>query len=269
MIHKIYRDDEVIVAVDGYPYTVSVDSPVYDDVCIAIENDDEEELRMLLSTKGKSVKLYAQLAEHGIEESDGEFTYKGNPIAMDLNDYLLASLDSGQARPIIRFIERLFENPSHDTRSRLFTFMEHNRMPLDEDGRFLAFKGVRADYRDKHTGTIDNSPGVTVPRMSWSEVDTDPTNHCSRGYHACSKDYLNDFWYNASDRVVSVAIGPEDVGSIPLDYDGAKLRCRQYTVVADVTDAYTKDTANVTLRSKINPNWDDDYSEQCCSADRW
>jgi len=266
MIHTIYRDDEVIVAVDGYPYTVSVDNPRYEDVCLAIENDDEEELRMLLSTKAQGTRLYTQLTEYGIEEHEGDFTYKGNPIAMDLNDYLLAALDSGEGKPVIRFIQRLFENPNHDTRERLFAFMEQNKMPLDNEGRFLAFKGVRADYKDKHSGKIDNSPGVTVPRMLWSEVDTNTEITCSRGYHACSKEYLNDFWYADGDRVVSVAIAPEDVGAIPKDYNGAKLRCRQYEVLADVTDVYIKDTAGAKLHSKINP---DQSYESDWYDDRW
>ena len=248
MIHTIYRDDEVIVTSKGYPYSIPIDDPRYDDVCEAIQTQNEAWLDTLLSIKQRANTLTRDLALEGIEEVDGEYTYKGNPIAMDLTDYLHAALDSNEYMPIVRFIQRLFKNPSHDTRQRLFAFMEKNKMPLASNGCFLAFKGVAESYYDKHTGTVYNGPGVTVPRMSWDEVDTNPANTCSRGYHACSKDYLS-VWVSSGDRVVSVSIDPADVAAIPDDYDGAKLRCRQYTVIADITEQYLAELDKITLHT--------------------
>ena len=195
----------------------------------------------MVSVRGRANTLHSQLSAAGIDRSeDGHYTYLGNTLSIDLSEYMLACIDRGDSEAIIKFIKRLYENPSHDTRTRLFEFMDRNKMPIDNSGRFLAFKVVNSDYTDKHTRTIDNHPGITVPRMDWSEVDTDPTVTCSRGYHACSIDYL-DFFFGHDDRVVSVAIGPEDVGAIPDDYDGAKLRCRQYHVVKDITEQYKRD----------------------------
>lgn len=255
MIHTIYRDDEVIVTSNGYPYAVSIDDKRYDDVCQAIQDKDEAALNVLLSIKQRANTMIRDLALEGIEENkNDEYTYKGNLIAMDLTDYLRAALDSNEYMPIVRFIQRLFNNPSFDTRERLFAFMEKNKMPIDNNGYFLAFKGVAETYMDKYTGTVYNGPGTTVPRMSWDEVDTNPANTCSRGYHACSKDYLNG-WVSSGDRVVSVSIDPADVASIPDDYDGAKLRCRQYTVIADITEQYNAEHEKITLHSPggINP----------------
>src|SRR5574343_220261 len=248
MIHSIYREDELIVALNGVPYVISIDDPRYDNIYEALEEKDEAALIDLLNNKRRFSTLVNTLAEEGIEEHYGSYSYKGNPINMDLADYLRAALDSNNVLPIIKFIQRLFKNPSQDTRDRLFTFMEKNKMPIDENGHFLAFKGVAANYYDKHTGTVYNGPGVTVPLMEWDEVDTNPNNTCSRGYHACSKDYL-DGWVHAGDRVVSVSIDPADVASIPVDYDGAKLRCRQYTVLADITDQYMAEKQETVLRT--------------------
>jgi hypothetical protein len=246
MIHTIYREDEIIVALNGMPYTVDVEDPRYDDIFEAIENDDEEKLISLLSTKGRTVNLRNDLSADGIECTGGAYTYKGNPLPMDLTDYIMSAMDRGNTKPIVQFVQRLYENPNYDTRIRLFEFMERNKMPIDNDGRFLAFKVVTSDYMDKHTQSVSNSVSTTVPRKAWSDVDTDPTVHCSRGYHACSLSYITSF-FNTGDRIVSVAIAPEDVGSIPDDYDGAKLRCRQYEVMADITDSYLADTANVRI----------------------
>lgn len=253
-MHIIFRDDEVIIALNGFPYTVSVDDSRYDDVCDAIDEHDEQLLETLLSKKQAAFKMYDVLEEKGIEEDGiGNYTYMGTPIAMNLTDYLRVALDNEQYMPIVKFIQRLYENPNHDTRMRLFEFMEKNKLPIDDDGCFLAFKVVQSNYKDKHTGKVDNSPGISLKKLSWSEVDTNPENTCSRGYHACSNDYLSSF-YSSGDRVVSVSIAPEDVGSIPDDYNNAKLRCRGYTVVADITDQYIREQEYIQMRGgAVNP----------------
>lgn len=250
MIHFIKRAEEVVIAIDGVPYTCKADAPNYEAVLEALAAKDEPSLLELLSIKGRATTMLTDLASEGIEEVEGHYYYKGNRLEFGLSEYLYAALKTGDYGAVVRFIQRLFENPSNDTRQRLFTFMEKNKLPIDSEGRFLAFKAVTSDYKDKHTRTINNAVGVTVPRMSWSEVDTDPTNHCSRGYHACSRDYIvggGAFFYSGDDRVVAVAIAPEDVGSIPDDYNGAKLRCRQYEVLSDITDSVIAEQENVRI----------------------
>lgn len=258
MIPCIFRDDEVVVVLDNYPYIVSVDDPRYEAVAEAIDEEDEELLLNLLSSKQKSSRILSGLEEEGIEYSEGMYSYKGNAIAMDLNDYLTAAMDNGgSVAPIVNFIKNLYENPNHDTRMRLFGFIEQNKMPLMDDGRFIAFKGVGADYYDKHSHTVDHTPGKYIQPKSWSDVDTDNTVTCSRGYHACAKEYL-DSWYAGSDRIVSVAINPADVGAIPDDYNQAKLRCRHYEVLADITDKFNAEKSNAALGGdlRVSPTRD-------------
>jgi hypothetical protein len=250
MIHFIKRAEEVVIAIDGVPYVCRAEAPNYEAVLEALADRDEETLVDLLSIKGKADSMLTDLAVEGIEEVDGRYYYKGNPLEMGLSEYLYAALKSGDYMPVVKFVQRLFENPSHDTRQRLFTFMDTNQMPIDSEGRFLAFKAVTSDFKDKHTRKINNAVGVTVPLMSWSEVDTNPSNHCSRGYHACSKDYIvgdGAFFYSGDDRVIAVAIAPEHVGSIPDDYNGAKLRCRKYEVLSDITDSVIAEQENVRI----------------------
>lgn len=253
----VFRDDEVIVILGGVPYTVSSEDPRYWDISKAISNEDEDGLELLLSLKGRAKNMLAELAEQGIEEVGSGYTYLGNKIDMDLGGYLRASLDNGSWGSVVSFIKRLFENPSHDTRQRLFGFMQANKLPVQPDGTFLAFKVVRENYLDKHSGSVDNTPGVEVPRFSWAEVDTDPDQTCSRGYHACSKDYLSSF-YSPGDRIVAVAIGPEDVGAIPRDYNDSKLRCRGYAVVADITESVVGKFDRARINLGLSPDFDDE-----------
>lgn len=261
MIHTIFRDDELIVALNGIPYTIDVFDPRYEEIAEAIYDKDEEKLEMLLSIRGRASKMMDDLSNYDINEVGGDYTYKGNPVAFDLNDYLRSAVEDGNYMPVVNFIQRLYKNPNNDTRQRLFTFMEKNRMPIDDQGRFLAYKAVRSNYYDKHSGSVYNGVGTIVPKMEWDEVDTDPTNYCSRGYHACAKSYIDDFFYSEGDKVVAVAIAPEDVASIPDDYDGAKLRCRTYEVVSDITHTYETDK-NMHLRSDkgLNPDSSSNWS---------
>jgi predicted RNA-binding Zn-ribbon protein involved in translation (DUF1610 family) len=105
-------------------------------------------------------------------------------------------------------------------------------MPITCEGTFLACKGVREDYKDCHTGTIDNRPGAVIPPMDRSEVDDNPNNHCSNGYHCGAWDYAKSF----GARVVLVEVDPADVVSVPSDYNAQKCRVTWYKVLSDMLE---------------------------------
>lgn len=131
------------------------------------------------------------------------------------------------------FLTKLKQNPSYASQNELLLFLEGNNLCIHEDGDFFAYKSVRKDYKDHHTGKFDNSPGAT-PFMKRQDVDDDRNRTCSRGLHFSSLDYAKNFGYDK--RIVSVKINPADVVSIPYDYNNQKGRTWKYTVVADITD---------------------------------
>jgi hypothetical protein len=108
--------------------------------------------------------------------------------------------------------------------------LEKNSLPITPDGHFLAYKKVRYDYKDCHSGTMDNSVGQVV-EMERNSVDDDKDRTCSTGLHFCSRDYLNHF---GGERLVIVKVNPRDVVSIPSDYNGAKGRACRYEVVDEI-----------------------------------
>ena len=248
MIQYIHRDDEIIVVLDGYTYSIQVDDNRYEEVLDLIEDGNEDELRELVSRSKRATKMFKELEAVGFTFEDGDYYYNEQLIPCDLNDYLGSAIDNGNYSPVVNFVRRLFENPQHSTRERLFGFMEANKHPILNDGAFMAFKVVRSDYYDKHTGTVINAPGITVPLLPWSKVDTNEDKLCSFGYHVCSKEYIGQF-YRDGDRIVSVAVFPEFVGAIPPDYNNSKVRCRQYRVLADITDKY-RDEYKLDLENK-------------------
>jgi len=122
-------------------------------------------------------------------------------------------------------------------------------LPITSDGYFLAYKKVRPDFLDIHSGTMNNAPGQVV-EMERNEVDDDQNRTCSAGLHFCSQEYLNHFGDSTS-RTVIVKINPCDVVSIPTDYNNAKGRACRYEVIGelgvDPADAFTasvQETAN-------------------------
>jgi hypothetical protein len=144
--------------------------------------------------------------------------------------------------PLEQFIDNLMENPSKRAVDELYGFLEKNTLPITDDGCFLAYKKVKADYKDVYSGTIDNSVGqnVSMPR---NKVNDDANQTCSDGLHFCSIDYLKHF---GGERIVILKINPRDVVSIPVDYNNAKGRCCAYYVIGEVEDAYRPEDAFTT-----------------------
>jgi hypothetical protein len=167
---------------------------------------------------------------------DGVF-YKGQPITSYLADKMLNFFRDGL--PVAHyglFLSNLMSNPSRTSVRELFLFLEAADLPITEDGCFLAYKAVRSDFKDKHTGTFDNSPGACVPRMERNQVDDNRERTCSYGYHAAAYEYARNFM-SGGGRLVAVKINPADVVSIPSDYDNQKLRCTYYEVLFEVPNA--------------------------------
>jgi hypothetical protein len=136
-----------------------------------------------------------------------------------------------------KFLSRLYQNPSFTVVNQLYRFMEHNNLPITQNGTFLAYKKVDYDYKDLHSHTIDNSIGQ-IPSLTRNLVEDNPDITCSAGLHVCSKDYLPYYGSNTPlvNRVMVVEVDPVDVESVPRDYNNAKMRVCKYSVVDELTD---------------------------------
>jgi hypothetical protein len=125
------------------------------------------------------------------------------------------------------------ENPSMQSQKELYDFLEHEHLPITEDGHFLAYKAVRNDYKDKYRGTFDNSVGQVV-KMQRAKVDDDRARGCSDGLHAGALNYVAGYGsVESGDRIVIVKINPRDVVSVPSDCNCEKLRTCRYEVVGE------------------------------------
>ena len=112
------------------------------------------------------------------------------------------------------------------------TSLKWENSPSQKMVTFLAFKNVRNDYRDIHSGNFDNSIGQ-VCEMPRNGVDEDKDRTCSAGLHFCSIEYLPHFSDSNGGHTMIVKINPRDVVAIPADYNNTKGRTCKYEVVAE------------------------------------
>jgi hypothetical protein len=162
----------------------------------------------------------------------GEVFWNGEQINNVLADRIGEFMRNGEDyAPLALFLEKLMANPSGRAVNELYRFLEHGNFPVTEDGCFIAYKGISAEWKDKHTGRFDNSVGV-INEMPRNKVNDDHSVGCSYGFHVGTHRYATD-WAGSDGRVVLVKVNPADAVSVPLDCSCSKLRVCKYEVVEE------------------------------------
>lgn len=151
-----------------------------------------------------------------------------------------------------KFARKLQRNVDPYIRSQLFNFLNYlidteNSLALTPEGNFIGYKGIQKNYLSSRAGNgfvdgveykntqIPNKPG-TIVSMNRHEVQADPDQTCSFGLHVGSYSYAKGF----QPLVVLVEVNPENVVSVPSDYNGQKLRCSEYKVIKEVDKPLTE-----------------------------
>lgn len=132
--------------------------------------------------------------------------------------------------PLLQFHRRVIQNPSAESVTDLYAFLDANDIPITPDGHFVGYKRVTSRGKvlvDSHSKTIQNNPGMTVS-MPRKEVDPNRNNTCSTGLHVGAWAYVKDF---TGDVTVEVLVDPADVVAVPPDYNQQKMRVCRYVVV--------------------------------------
>lgn len=226
----LIQGNNIIVVIDGNSHTINKDTHIaYTGIVKALAEKDWSALCNLVDPKSALITY----GNGNVGISGNTILWKGKPFHNSLATRMMDMLNDGlPIDPMVKFMENLMENPSERSIEQLYGFLEKNSLPITEDGYFLAFKKVRKDYKDIHSGTISNALGEVI-EMDRNLVDDDPESYCSTGLHFCSHSYLNSFG-SVDDPIMVIKINPADVVSIPKDYNGAKGRCCKYHVVAQV-----------------------------------
>lgn len=236
-------DASVVSVLDlqkGHSHVYSSQDPLYKEIVEACQAQDEKTLENLLYRNPETSPAIDNNNAFKCEEDPFGYrllTIDGKSIEGALK--IILDRVKGEASTVatyVQFVRRLRKNPSSKAQERLFDCLKVNNHPLLPDGRFLAWKNVRQDWKDIHSGTMDNSPGTTV-KMGRNEVDDDDRTTCSHGLHVASFEYANQFGGQSERRLLACAVDPKDVVSIPFDYNNQKMRVCEYEVLGEVERA--------------------------------
>lgn len=170
------------------------------------------------------------------------YTATGEELPATLEFKLVALIQENlPVEPLLNLYNNIQENPSFKARKELLGWIEATDLPITQEGCVLAYKAVRHDYLDIHSGTISNTVGavVTMPRRL---VDDDSNTTCSTGLHVANYDYVKGFGSNTS-RIMVIKIHPRDFVAIPVDYNNVKARVCRYEVI--------EETSNDSLTNKL------------------
>lgn len=246
-VNYLVTDRTLTFYVGGQPYAIDRESRVFNDVVAELNKPDRDpaELVRLADTVKAIQKDIARLSQNPktvnylpkgvINVTRDGVTFDGEPFENALTERLMDILALGlRLGPWIRFAENVFMNPAEYAREELYEWLSKSDLPITDDGCFLAYKRVRSDFKDIHSGSFDNSVGQVVQLAGRENVDPNRLNLCSTGLHFCSKEYLPHFGSGSGNKVVLLKINPADVVSIPADYDNTKGRTWRYEVVDEV-----------------------------------
>lgn len=217
-----------VVCYQGETVTVDTAHPRFQAIVEACA-DGELELAYNMANVKRAIETFTQ----GDVTIEGETVkYRGEEVKDGLAQAIVRLMQKGDEgfKALVSFMEKVKQNPSYKSRMELFGFIQHYDIDILPNGNLLCWKRIRKDWKDCHTGTIDNSVGAVV-KMERQDVNDNSNETCSAGLHVCAKGYLGSFH---GDRVVRCEVHPKDVVSIPTDYNDMKMRCCEYKVVEEV-----------------------------------
>lgn len=249
----ITQDGNISLVLKGNTHIVGKSHPNYDAIRECLKTSKYDGLEKLVDIP-KAVNTY--MDGNVIVNEFGEVTYQGqtinNTVANRITDFFQQGLPY---KPLVRFLDNLMQNPSGRSVQELYRFLEHHGLPITEDGCFVAYKGVRDDFKDIHSGTFDNTPGQKPRLAARNLVDDDANRDCSFGLHVGTQSYASNF-AREDGRVVLVKVNPADAVSVPHS-DANKLRVVGYEVLCETDKVTVLDQPLYDMPTEPQPQEDD------------
>lgn len=262
---KLVGDGFISVVYNNTPYTVDSGHTNWNRLREALKNDDPEEFVRLCDIK-KSIETYVSGTNTGITVDNGVVMYNGVAVHNVVADLIIRNMREGfDVTALVNFLNKLYVNSSFNSREHLFNFLTKHRLTITEDGNFLAYKCVRDNYMDKHSGKFSNHVGAVI-EMPRQDVDDNPNNECSYGFHVGGLAYSGPggAFHSSSDKVLIVSVDPSDVVAVPKDYDFLKMRTCKYVVVGEYKAELKGSVYSGTVGDEYEENdyEEDDYEDE-------
>ena len=252
----MWVDGNLTLVLNNRTYQVLPDHINYKMILEALPSATADELLEIVDVE----KAVSTFSDGLVEIKNGKVMYEGEEVHGSISKRILEFMSKGLPfQPLVNFLNNLMENPSMQSQKELYDFLEHEHLPITEDGHFLAYKAVRSDFKDKYRGTFDNSVGQVV-KMQRAKVDDDRARGCSDGLHAGALNYVAGYGsVESGDRIVIVKINPKDVVSVPSDCNCEKLRTCRYEVVGEYQGELLKPLYSATFTQDEYADDEDDY----------
>ena len=257
----MFVDGNLTVVLKNKSHQVLPDHLNYKMIMEALPTASEDELLGMIDVE----TAVASFSDGRVTVENGVVKFDGDEVHGSISKRILEFMKNGLPfEPIVQFLHNVMENPSMQSQRELYDFLEHENLPITEDGYFLAYKAVRSDFKDKYRGVFDNSVGQ-VCEMVRAKVDDNREVGCSQGLHAGALSYVASYGsVDSGDKIVIVKINPKDVVSVPKDCDCQKLRTCRYEVVGLYEGEldrpmYSADYSNSPI---YNDDYDPDYDDE-------
>jgi len=224
---------------DGGVHTFSSGSPIFEDIVSSLTQENFGRVRFLVRRgeriKNEFLSLSDELSIRGNDVYFGDQKLYGK-----LTQTVIDFYDNGwDMSYLVKFIKKIMSNPSFNSREQLYDFLDLYDFVINEDGNFIAYKGVNKNFTSVHAGygvvdgfeyEFDHLPNgvgsvVSIPR---SLVDDNVNHGCSYGLHVGSWDYATKFSKGAT---LTVEVNPANVVSVPHDVSHQKIRVSEYKVL--------------------------------------
>jgi hypothetical protein len=261
----MFVDGNLTVVLKNKSHQVLPDHLNYKMIMEALPTASEDELLGMVDVE----TAVASFSDGRVTVENGVVKFDGDEVHGSISKRILEFMKNGLPfEPLVQFLHNVMENPSMQSQRELYDFLQHENLPITEDGYFLAYKAVRSDFKDKYRGVFDNSVGQ-VCEMVRAKVDDNREAGCSQGLHAGALSYVASYGsVDSGDKIVIVKINPKDVVSVPKDCDCQKLRTCRYEVVGLYEGEldrpmYSADYSNSPIyNDDYDPDYDDDDEDE-------
>ena len=225
-------EGSITITKDGVVTTLDDTHPNFDRVATALVAN-EDPFPFL------SIEAAVTRIDDRVSVIDGVLNFDGEPVNNGLTNTIVRYVREGRdPSGLVKFMERLENNPSRRSREQLFNWVQSKDLTVNSEGFFIGYKGVNAHFKSIHSGDaiVDGIPmNGQVPNeigsvisMAREKVQDDPNQGCSYGLHVGTYAYANSFGHH----LLEVQVDPANVVSVPADCGFQKLRCCEYTVLA-------------------------------------
>lgn len=264
-------NDVLTVFIDGKIHTVNKDDSRFADAWSAVKANDEEKLKLVIDNKYIESLVNQAMLTNGVSVVDGRVFYNGveqsNVLVKKIQTFIH---DGAPIEHLIAALNKFMQNPSlqlpdsnvlgmlgltqakaerlrDDLVNGFWSFVDHENLPVTPEGNILAYKRVRDDYYSTKSGDLEllqgksneegyiyNGVGETI-ECKRQDVNPDRNQVCSYGLHVGCLNYAgpSGAYSQYGDRTVIVEFSPEDVVSVPTDYNCEKLRLCKYKVIGE------------------------------------